>query len=135
MLGVRLFGLLPYLLPCIGALYALVAIALARRGSPRAVRGVWILGPLVLTIALAGWVAFMLTPGIIPFHRWLLSFALVLAAPTAVAGLAATLLAATRMARRWLALHVLATLAVFAIAFWLGAVASMHVVELIETIQ
>jgi hypothetical protein len=31
--------------------------------------------------------------------------------------------------------HVPATLTVLAIAFWLGAVASMHVVELIETIQ
>jgi hypothetical protein len=135
MLAMRLFELLRYLLPCAGVLYALVAIALARRGAMRAVWGAWLLGPVALTIALAAWAALTLTAGIIPFHRWLLFYTLAVATPAVAAGLVATGLSATRLARRWLILHVLATLAVFAIAYRLGAGATTGVVELIQTVQ
>ena len=138
--GMRLFYLLPYLVPCVGALYALATVALVRRRAVRAVWVAWLLGPVALTIALATWTALWLTPGIIPFHRWLLCFSLTLAAPAAVAGLAATVLAVmgfatTRLPRWGLALHFLVTLAIFAIAYPLGAVASARVVDLLITVQ
>lgn len=129
-LSARLFESLWYLVPVADALFALLAVVLARRGAVPAVWVAWLLGPVALTIALSMWVAHGLTPGIIPLHRWLLFFALTLAAPTAVAALAAT-----RLAMRGLAMHALVTLAVFAIAYQLGAIAAGHVVELIQTVQ
>ncbi len=129
-LAVRLFESLPLIVPGAGLLYALLAVALARRAAVRAMWAAWLLGPVALTFALAGWVAFELTPGIIPLHRWLLVFALTLALPAAAAALAAT-----RLGIRKLTLHVLATLMVFAIVYPLGALAAWHMVELIETVQ
>jgi hypothetical protein len=114
----------------VGLLFALLAIALTRRAAVRAVWVAWLLGPVALTIALAAWVALWLTPGIIPLHRWLLVFALTLVVPAAAAAFATTHLAMMKLAS-----HVLATLALFAIAHLIGAIAAGHVVQLIETVQ
>lgn len=126
----RLFELSPYILPGVGVLFALLAVVLARRVAVRAVWAAWLLGPLALTLALSAWIAFEYTSGIISLQRWLLFFALAVAMPSAIAALVTT-----RLTMRKLALHALATLAVFAIAYLLGATAAGHVVQLMETVQ
>lgn len=126
----RLFELSPYILPGVGVLFALLAVVLARRVAVRAVWAAWLLGPLALTLALSAWMAFEYTSGIISLQRWLLFFALAVAMPSAIAALVTT-----RLTMRKLALHALATLAVFAIAYLLGATAAGHVVQLMETVQ
>lgn len=129
-LASRLFELSPYILPGVGVLFALLAVVLARRVAVRAVWAAWLLGPLALTLALSAWMAFEYTSGIISLQRWLLFFALAVAMPSAIAALVTT-----RLTMRKLALHALATLAVFAIAYLLGATAAGHVVQLMETVQ
>jgi hypothetical protein len=129
-LATRFLELLPFIVLGAGVLFALLAVVLTRRVAARTVWAAWLLGPVALTVALGALLAFEFTPGIISFRRWLLSFALTLAMPTAVAALAAT-----RLATRKRVLHALATLVVFAIAYPLGGIAAGHVVELIETVQ
>ncbi|HET7550928.1 MAG TPA: hypothetical protein VFK04_06535 [Gemmatimonadaceae bacterium] len=126
----RLFMWLPGILPCLGAFFALLAVPLARRRVARAVWVAWLLGLAALTLAPAAWVALDLTRGFIPFPRWLLCFALIFAAPAAAAGFAAA-----RLARRRLAVQVLATLGVFVITYLVGARAAGRVVQLIVTVQ
>jgi hypothetical protein len=129
-LAIRLFESLPLIVLGVGVLFALAAVALARRAAVRTVWLAYLLGPVALTLALAAWVALWLTPGAIPLHRWLLVFVLTLAVPAAAAALAATHLAVRKVVS-----HVLATLALFAIAYRLGAIAAGYVVQLIETVQ